>query len=131
MLVVDTNIVVRYLTGDDPAQARIAGRLIRNNELSLLGTVMLETEWELRSLYEYPRDRVLAGLRAFAGLETVHVDDPERMVAALNWFGQGMDFADAVHLAGCDGEDVLATFDRKLKTAAGKIRAGSVKLLRT
>lgn len=130
MLAVDTNVVVRYLTGDNPKQARVAERLVRESEIRLLSTVVLETEWVLRSLYGYSREHVHAGLSAFAGLASVTVDDPERIARALDWFGQGMDFADAMHLAGCGDGEAFATFDRKLKTAAGKAKAGVVECLR-
>lgn len=55
MLAVDTNVVVRYLTGDGAAQALTARRLVDGNDIKLLCTVMLETKWVLRSLYAYPR----------------------------------------------------------------------------
>lgn len=129
MLVVDTNVVVRYLTGDDPKQAHKAERLVRENDIRLLSTVALETEWVLRSLYEYPRERVHAGLSAFAGLPGVTVDDHERLARALDWFAQDMDFADAMHLSDCDEGEALATFDRKLAATARKLGAGKVKAL--
>lgn len=130
MLVVDTNVVVRYLTGDDPKQARLAERLVGGNDIRLLSTVALETEWVLRSLYGYSREQVYAGLSAFSGLACVTVDDPGQVACALDWFRQGMDFADAMHLSACEDGEALATFDRKLKTAANKAKAGAVELLR-
>lgn len=129
MLVVDTNVVVRYLTGDDPRQARIVERLVRENDIRLLSTVALETEWVLRSLYGYPRERVHAGLSAFAGLACVTADDHEQLASALDWFAQGMDFADAMHLSYCEDGEALATFDRKLAAAARKLGVGKVKSL--
>lgn len=129
MLVVDTNVVVRYLTGDDPSQAKVAKELVGGNDIMLLCTVMLETEWVLRSLYKYPRQRVHAGLSAFVGIDKVFTDEPERAAMALDWFAQGMDFADAMHLAACDDGEIFATFDRKLIAAARKAKAGKVKAL--
>ncbi len=129
MLAVDTNVVVRYLAEDDAAQSRVVKRLIDENDIWLLQTVMLETEWVLRSLYAFDRDRVHAGLTAFAGLRNVSLEQPERVAAALEWSGQGMDFADALHLAACPEGVAIATFDRQLVAAARKAKAGKVRAL--
>jgi len=129
MLAVDTNVIVRYLTDDDPAQSRIARRLVDGNEIRVHDTVLLETEWVLRSLYGYRREQVHAALVAFVGLAGVSVGDTGRAAAALAWFGQGMDFADALHLAACADGDEFATFDRKLVSAARKAKVGKVQAL--
>ena len=55
MLAVDTNVVVRYLTGDHPEQFANAKALIDGEDLFVCATVLLETEWVLRSVYGYPR----------------------------------------------------------------------------
>ena len=44
MLAVDTNILVRFLTNDDKKQAELARRAMRDNEIWLSKTVLLETE---------------------------------------------------------------------------------------
>lgn len=129
MPAVDTNVVVRYLTADDAAQARAARKLVDGGDVALSCTVLLETEWVLRSLYAYDRELIHAALTAFAGLSHVELDDPARAARALGWFAKGMDFADALHLAACGEGDIFATFDRKLATAARKVGAGKVKLL--
>jgi predicted nucleic-acid-binding protein len=129
MLAVDTNVVVRYLTDDDAAQSRIARRLIDENPIWLLPTVLLETEWVLRSLYAYSRERIHAGLTAFIGLRSVSLEHQERIAEALDWFEQGMDFADALHLAAAADCAAFATFDRKLAASAKKAKAGKVKAL--
>ncbi|HET7562994.1 MAG TPA: type II toxin-antitoxin system VapC family toxin [Rhodanobacteraceae bacterium] len=129
MPAVDTNVVVRYLTGDDAAQARAARKLVDGGDIALSGTVLLETEWVLRSLYGYDRRRIHAALTAFAGLANVELDDPARAARAFDWFGKGMDFADALHLAACREGEAFATFDRKLATAARKAGAGKIRVL--
>ena len=129
MPAVDTNVVVRYLTGDDAAQARAARKLVDGGGIVLPCTVLLETEWVLRSLYGYDCPRIHAALTAFAGLANVELDDPARAARALDWFAKGMDFADALHLAACKEGETFATFDRKLATAARKAGAGKVRVL--
>lgn len=129
MPAVDTNVVVRYLTGDDAVQARAARRLVDGGDIALSCTVLLETEWVLRSLYGYDRKRIHEALTAFAGLASVEIDDPARAARAFDWFANGMDFADALHLAACGEGETFATFDRKLAAAARRAGAGKVRVL--
>jgi predicted nucleic-acid-binding protein len=63
MIAVDTNILVRYLTNDDPQQARISANLLNSKEqIWLPKTVLLETEWVLRAVYGLKTDKILQGL---------------------------------------------------------------------
>ena len=72
MLAVDTNVIVRYLTGDDAEQFAKASALIRDEDVYVCTTVLLETEWVLRRGYRFSRERVSAALTAFAGLRASH-----------------------------------------------------------
>jgi len=99
MLAVDTNVIVRYLTGDDAEQFAKASALIRDEDVYVCTTVLLETEWVLRRGYRFSRERVSAALTAFAGLPRVTLADPALTAKALDWRRRGMDFADALHLA--------------------------------
>ncbi len=58
MIVVDTNIVVRFALNDDPGQAAIAKALFENHTVSIGRTVALETEWVLRSRYRKGRKQI-------------------------------------------------------------------------
>ena len=51
MRAVDTNILVRFLTADDPKQARTARRVMEAGDVFIGVTVILETEWVLRAGY--------------------------------------------------------------------------------
>jgi predicted nucleic acid-binding protein len=118
MLAVDTNLIVRYLTGDHPKQSPRARALIDGEPVFVGVTVVLEVEWVLRSTYEYRPADVTRALRAFGGLPTVTIEDGAAIATALDLAEKGMDFADALHLsraAHCDG---LASFDRRFVRAA-------------
>ena len=118
MLAVDTNVIVRYLTGDDPGQFAAASALIRNEDVYVCTTVLLETEWVLRRAYRFSRERVAAALVAFAGLPRVTLEDPASAARALEWTQRGMDFADALHLAKAEGCAAFVSFDQRLAAAA-------------
>jgi predicted nucleic-acid-binding protein len=118
MLAIDTNLIVRYLTGDHPKQSPRAQALIDSQSVFASVTVMLEVEWVLRSTYEYRPADVARALKSFAGLPTVTIEDGAVVAIALDLAEKGMDFADALHLgrsARCEG---FATFDRKFVKAA-------------
>lgn len=112
MIAVDTNIVVRYLTGDNPKQSDKARILIEENDIFLSRTVVLECEWVLRSVYGYSPLDVCEALRAFVGLPRVLVEDLGMVVQALDLAENGVGFADALHLAAAGGCNTFATFDQ-------------------
>ena len=118
MRAVDTNVVVRFLAGDDPDQSPMARALVEAGDLFVTLTVMLEAEWVLRSVYDHTGQQVAAALRSFAGLPGVTVEEPERLAAALDRAEAGMDFADALHLGGTAGCTAFLTFDRRFVKAA-------------
>lgn len=126
MLAVDTNVLVRFITRDNPAQACKAHRLVENNDIFVPLTVLLETEWVLRKLYGFGREAVLAALGSFAGLPQVTIEAPSRIARALQWAGQGMDFADALHLTAAEGCEAFASFDRRFARAANAL--GDIKV---
>jgi predicted nucleic acid-binding protein len=89
-------------------------------------TVLLETEWVLRSVYRYTPTQIAVALRKFAGLPHVAVANAALAAPALNWAERGMDFADALHLGAADHCEAFATFDTDFVKAAEKTGAGNV-----
>lgn len=123
MIAVDTNVLVRFLVRDDAKQAARAASLIRGDEIWASKTVLLETEWVLRSLYGFSPETVARALRRLAGLRTVFLEDELAVAKALDWSSQGLDFADALHLASVGNAKRFATFDRKLAKQAKRLTA--------
>jgi len=118
MRAIDTNILVRYVTGDHPKQSLKARALVDGHDVHVATTVMLESEWVLRSVYGFSAAEVYAGLRAFAGLPRVFVENPALLAEALDRAAKGMDFADALHLGAGSECEAMLTFDRKFIMAA-------------
>jgi predicted nucleic-acid-binding protein len=121
MLAVDTNVIIRYLTGDDAEQFAKARALIRDEDVYVCTTVLLETEWVLRRGYRFSRERVAAALAAFAGLPRVTLEDPALTAKALDWMRHGMDFADALHLAQAQGCEAFVSFDQRFAAVANPL----------
>ncbi|PDS80698.1 type II toxin-antitoxin system VapC family toxin [Rhizobium sp. L43] len=118
MIAIDTNLVVRYLTGDHPEQSVRARELIDEQAIFVAVTVVLEAEWVLRSVYGYSSSEVARALRAFGGLSTVTIEDSAIVALAFDLAENGMDFADALHLAKAAHCEAFVTFDRKFLKAA-------------
>src|SRR5665213_4494668 len=117
---IDTNIVVRFLTGDDAAQAAKARDLITEGEIFVATSVLLESEWVLRGAYDFTAGQIVSALRGFAGLPGVTLEDAGLAWRALDWAEGSMDFADALHLGRAEGCSAFVTFDRRLaKLAVG------------
>lgn len=121
MLAVDTNVIVRYLTGDEAEQFAKAKAFIDGEDLFVCTTVLLEAEWVLRSVYRYRRDQLVRALRAFAGLPRITLEDPALAARALGWVADGMDFADALHLAKAEGCEAFISFDQRFAAVANAV----------
>jgi predicted nucleic-acid-binding protein len=119
MRAIDTNVLVRLLMKDDPAQLARVTTMLRAATACAMPTVILETEWVLRSVYRLKPGEILFGLRGLLGLAELRIEMPEAVAQGLDWFEQGMDFADALHLATVRNRTGIATFDRDfIRTAA-------------
>ena len=92
-------------------------------------TVLLETEWVLRSAYRFTSGEVAKALGAFAGLPNVILEDAALIATALDWMARGVDFADALHLAKARGCDAFVSFDRHLARAAKQLSDIEVRTL--
>jgi predicted nucleic acid-binding protein len=128
MLAIDTNIVVRYVVGDGGDEFVRAVDVVENNEVSIAVTVVLETEWVLRDVYEFSRAEVLSAFTRLFGLPTVSVAEPLAVRRALNYAERGLDVADALHLAQASECEAFVTFDKRLARKASRLVDARVRL---
>jgi predicted nucleic acid-binding protein len=115
---VDTNILVRHLTGDPPDMAARASRfLAEERDLFLTDLVVAETIYVLESFYEAPRYVVAEAVRALIAFESVICVDPSLLLRALEVYEvDRLDFAEA-YLVACaetTGVGRVASFDRSI-----------------
>lgn len=121
MIAIDTNVLVRLLTGDDAAQTSRAAALFEQGDIYIGKTVLLETEWVLRFSYELSQSAIIAALKKVLGLPQVTAEDSFAVADALTLFESGMAFADALHLASSRDAAQFATFDAQLKKRADQV----------
>jgi predicted nucleic-acid-binding protein len=118
VIAADTNVVIRLLTGDEPRQTAQVRRLFETETIFLAKTVLLEVEWVLRRLYRLERLAVNRALDGLLSLSNVRCEDEPLLRQALAWVRDGMDFADALHLASSRSVARFVTFDRAMIKAA-------------
>jgi predicted nucleic acid-binding protein len=119
VVAVDTNVLVRLLTGDEPAQTARARAIFERETVLLAKTVILESEWVLRRLYRFGSARIADAFVALIALPDLVCEDAGAVADA--WMRGGTDFADALHLASARPAGRFATFDYKLVQRAAKI----------
>ena len=129
MIVFDTNLLVRLATNDVPADRQVVVALLEGNDVFISKTVLLETEWVLRSRYDYSGPQVMNFLDYLAALPSVLLEDEATVFMAMESVRQGLDFADALHLASAGGEPFY-TLDRVLHRKAKRLSGVRVELLR-
>ena len=122
---VDTNVLIRHLTGDSPRQATRATRYLeRETGLLLTDLVVAECVFVLESHYEVPRPRVVELMQAAIALPSIFVLDAPLILRALALYERhGLHFAEAYLVANAEvtGVGAVASFDRDLD------RVGTVK----
>jgi predicted nucleic acid-binding protein len=130
MVVLDTNLLVRLATNDAPRERGAVTDLLGENECRISKTVLLETEWVLRSRYGYTNQQFADFSDHLLAFSTVFVEDESVVRLAVDSARAGLDFADAMHLAvAIAADEVFYTFDRKLFRKASRIKGARVQLL--
>ena len=113
---VDTNILIRHLTGDPPAQAARATRFLADaDELLLVDLIVAEVVYVLESYYEVERPRIADMVRAIIGFEPIRVVDDDLVLRAIEVYElDRLDFAEAYLVASAErsGVGAVASFDR-------------------
>ena len=129
MITLDTNAWVRYVTNDDPDQARrVMVLLAEKEEIFVAKTTLLELEWVLRAAYELSATAIIRALRQILGLPNVQAEMPDQLKKAIDYYEKGLDFADALHLASSPEGVSFYTFDTAFIKRARSLKA-SVKAL--
>ena len=127
---VDTNVLVRAVVRDNPAQARVAARLLTKAELIAVALPSLcEFVWVLRTVYDFQPADASAAIRALLAAGNVEMNRPA-VEAGLSVLDAGGDFADgAIAYEGSWlGGESFVSFDKRAVTLL-KAQGQSARLL--
>jgi predicted nucleic-acid-binding protein len=123
MAAIDTNVLVRLVTRDDPAQFEKAQAFIRKNQPVLVTQLsILELVWVLMSRYGLKKEKVCQVVKQLLDMVELDVQQPALLEAAVNtWEGCKADFADCFILETVKDASgtPLGTFDAILGKLAG------------
>lgn len=115
---VDTNILVRHLTGDPPRLAtRATAFLATGRRLYLTDLVVAETIYVLESFYKASREQIALAVRSLLAMTSITAVDAALLLRAIEVYEvDRLDFAEA-YLVACaesTGVDAIASFDKTL-----------------
>ena len=114
----DTNVLIRHLTGDPPALARRATAFLeRADALLVPDLIVAEVVYVLESFYEVKRQRVAELVRAIIAFPAIVVVDEPLLLRALEIYEvERIDFAEAYLVASAEasGVETIASFDRTI-----------------
>lgn len=126
MMALDTNVLVRFLTQDEPDQGRMAsdliGGLTEQNPGFVAREVLVELVWVLERSYRYERAEIARVLEGFLSASELHIEAGDSVGAILQLYeGKGFGFSDLMVRAAARraGASDLKTFDRKAARLAG------------
>ena len=127
MKALDTNVLARFFVDDpDDAQAviqRPAAVTAMSNRAFVSVTVLLEFEWVMRGFYGFDRPAIAQVFAALLSIDHVSVENRGAVLAAIEAFNRGVDFADALHLTRASHTSAFVTFDRGLAKRASRLVA--------
>jgi len=125
MRAVDTNVVLRVVTRDDPRQAEAADDFVRDGAW-VSHVVLAEVAWALDAVYELAPARIADAVAMLLDHESLALQDADVVAAALARFRAhpSVGFADCLILevARRAGHGPLGTFDRRLAKLPGTTR---------
>ena len=128
MSALDTNVLIRYLTRDNPEQAEAARDLLVgltvDNPGFICREVMIEVVWVLERSYRFSRERIADIVVELIATDTLVIEDDNDVAQAATAYRQGSaDFSDLMILSAANrvGAQPLYTFDRRLSRLQGTV----------
>lgn len=127
MPALDTNVIVRFLVGDDPKQFARAKRYIdsitaSDQSMFIPLSVLVELEWVLRSRYGFDKQTMIQTLVSLLETRQLEFQEEPSVERALYLYEEhNSDFADCVHLASAlsHHQGPLITFDKQASKLEG------------
>ena len=126
MIALDTNVLIRYLTRDNPEQAEAARALLQglttDNPGFICREVVIEVVWVLERSYRFSRERIANIVVELVATDTLVIEDDNDVAQAAAVYREGSaDFSDLMILSAANrvGAQPLYTFDRRFARLDG------------
>ena len=118
---VDTNVLVRFLVDDGSEHVAPSRRVFSDGQVFVPMSVMLESEWVLRSNFGFRRSQICDAFDRVLGLASITVQEADIVENAVASSRRGLDFADALHLHSSLDCEAFYTFDGPLIRKAKRV----------
>ncbi|NGO50040.1 type II toxin-antitoxin system VapC family toxin [Allomesorhizobium camelthorni] len=115
---IDTNVLLRIMIDENSEHGARAMARFETGGLIVGPSVLLETEWVLRSRYGLSAQTVNRLMTALVTSPNIQFGNESMVRDAIAAHGDGMDFADALHLFGAAECNEFLTFDKDLTRSA-------------
>jgi len=117
MVIIDTNIILRYILNDHPDLSPEAKEIFLNNDILILTEVVAEAIYVLNGIYKFSRKEIADELLLVFSMDDIYLEDEQLLLCAINEYATtNLDFVDTFLYAQYKylGKEVL-TFDNELK----------------
>lgn len=98
---IDANVILRFLTNDDPERATKCAQLLENVELNrqqvrLPNLVLADVVWTLEKYYKQPKEKIADMMASIVNLKGLRCSNKETVLLALRLYVEhNVDWTDA------------------------------------
>lgn len=116
MIVIDTNIILRYLLEDNEELSKKAIEIIDNNQIFIPTEVIVEASYVLKKVYQVEKDKIYKVIQLLLEMENVNFENKETIELAFKTYAEkNLDIVDCMLYAYAKNEKYeVKTFDNKL-----------------
>lgn len=116
MIIVDTNIILRYLLQDSEELSKKAIEIIDNNEIFIPTEVIVEASYVLKKVYNVENEKINEAIKLLLDMEDIKFENKETIALAFKTYSEkNLDIVDCMLFAYNKIENYdIKTFDKKL-----------------
>lgn len=116
MIIVDTNILLRYLLDDNEELSSKAIEIIDNNEIFIPTEVIVEASYVLKKVYNVEKEKIYEAIKLLLDMDDVNFQNKNTIELAFKIYSEkNLDIVDCMLFAYNRNENYdIKTFDKKL-----------------
>lgn len=117
MIIVDTNIILRYLLNDNEKLNKVATNIMENNDIFIPTEVIVETSYVLKKVYHVEKEKIYEVVKELLNFENIHFQNSDTIKLVFKVYSErNFDIVDCLLYAYCKNENyVIVTLDEKLR----------------
>jgi len=118
VIIVDTNIILRYLLNDDEKLSSEAINILENNEIFIPTEIIVEVCYVLKKVYNIEKEKIFEVIKSLISMENINFENEKTIELAFKTYSENnLDIVDCLIYAYCKNENYdVKTFDKKLNS---------------